>query len=80
MMRWFYGNGWGNPWGGLLMGLPMIVIWVAIIIGIIYFIKSVSRNGGGFNRSKTPLEILKERYAKGEINDDDYERMKNKLD
>lgn len=60
------------------MGLPMFILWVGIVLVISYLIKFAFHNGG-FNKSKTPLEILKERYAKGEINEVDYEQMKNKL-
>jgi len=77
-----WNNGY-NPmfWGGF-GPIFMIIFWILIIAGIVYFIKwslgqpgdsSVARHG------HTPLEILKERYAKGEINKQEFEEKKKDL-
>lgn len=33
----------------------------------------------GIEREETPVEILKKRYARGEITEDEYKYMKDKL-
>ena len=80
-MHGFGGFGMGFGWFGL--------IFFVIILGvIIWFISSVLRNGSTRNsgdygdftkRGKTPCEILEERYAKGEIDDEEFEKRKSKL-
>ena len=68
----FHDMGWGGMWFGWIFWLVLIglVLWVAF--------RSTKTN---FNQlpSETPLDILKKRYAKGEINTEEFERMKNKL-
>ena len=73
-------GGMGMGWFG---GIFMIVFWILILVGLVFFIKwliqSTSRGqagGGGGNRA---LEILKERYARGEIDKAEYETMKLEL-
>jgi len=53
----------------------MIVFWAGLIsLGV--FLMSRFVNGG--NR-QTPLQILRERLAKGEINENEYERLKTTI-
>jgi len=65
--------GWGL--GGMFMGFIFL-----ILIGILVFfvIRFASRSGFG-SSGETPLEILKKRYAKGEISKDDFEKMKKDI-
>lgn len=61
----------------------MPIIWILFIGAIIYF---VYRIAGGKSKidiphlKNSPMNILKERYAKGEINKDQFEEMKKELD
>jgi putative membrane protein len=74
-----YGMGNGGGFGfGSLGGLLNILLWVGMIAVVIYLFKVLSTKSPAPS-SKTPLDILKERYAKGEINENDFERMKNQL-
>jgi putative membrane protein len=76
MMGWGYGMGW---FGMILMGL----FWVAIIVGIIFLIRWLFVSTGtksyrpGFEDSA--LDILKKRYARGEINKEEFEQKKKDL-
>jgi putative membrane protein len=69
MMNFGYG-------GGIFM-----MFLFAIVIGlIIYFIITNTKSNrytGGF--SETSLEIIKERFAKGEITEEEFEKMKKAL-
>lgn len=67
------GQCWGMGWG---MGWGMWFIPLLLIILLIYFLV---RNNTHTKNGETPLEILKKRYAKGEINKEQFEQMKNDL-
>jgi putative membrane protein len=75
-MAWHTGAGmaWWMLWGGLLW----IVVWGTIIYLIITAIRG-GTPGRTVANDDTPLEILKRRYARGEINQDDYDRMRREL-
>jgi putative membrane protein len=74
MMGWGYG--WG--WGGAIM---MVVFWVAIIVALVALIRWLwtSGHGKGAAAGQSPLDILKARYAKGEINKEEFEQKKKDL-
>lgn len=62
------------------MMLVMGVFWVALIVGLISFVRHGFRHrpllaNGGDN----PLEILKRRYARGEISREEYEQVRKDL-
>lgn len=63
--------GWGMGWG-------MWLIPLLILLAIYYFIKNNSKNKKG-QATETPLDILKKRYAKGEITKEQFEDMKKDL-
>jgi putative membrane protein len=69
-----------GPNGGQMWFFPFF--GVLIIIGIILLIVwIVQKSGGPSGRrdEKTALDILKERYARGEISGEEFERMKKDL-
>ncbi|MBI5306467.1 SHOCT domain-containing protein [Candidatus Wolfebacteria bacterium] len=80
----------GNYWGNNLMdggfgffgGIFMIFWWILIIAGVVALIKWLggqSHDSHAHKREKTSLEILKERYAKGEIDRKEFEEKKKDL-
>lgn len=73
-MRWFYGHGLG------LFMIPRILFWIVIIAVIVYLVKNHKQTQPTGEQGKASMDILKERYARGEISDEDFERMKTKLE
>ena len=76
------GMGWWMLWGGLMM----VLFWGAIIALVVWSVQSLGRRDDGQARSgapppaRTPLDIAKERYARGEIGRDEFEEMKRDLE
>lgn len=71
----FDGHGWG--FGGGFMWL----FWILLIVVIVWIVKGVAGgNSPGTGRNeKTPLEILEERFARGEIDQDEFEQKRKLL-
>jgi putative membrane protein len=67
---------WG-PWG-IGMMLIMLLFWSAVIVGLVLGIRWLLRQGRE-QRSDSAVEILRQRYARGEVSKDDFERMKKEL-
>ena len=55
----------------------MFFFWALFILFIVWIVREVSGKNG--NSSAKALEILKERYAKGEINKEEFEAKKKDL-
>lgn len=75
---------WGDYGWGVGFGLGwffMVIFWILVILGIIYFVKLIVGIGAGKGGTKdeTLLDIIKKRYAKGEITKEEFERMKDDL-
>jgi putative membrane protein len=84
-----YGPGWGmmGGWGGYGYGYGIIhmVIWIVILVAIvaliIWLVRSFSTPGGHYlpPRRSAGLDVLEERYARGEINRDEYLQKKKDI-
>lgn len=78
-------NGYGyGMMGGFGFGwIFMILWWVIIIVGIVALVRwlgaSTFSAGGHSGSSRQPLDFLKERYARGEINEQEYQKIKRDL-
>jgi putative membrane protein len=86
--------GWGNQgygmwgtggFGGMIM---MIFFWAVIIVGAILIFRYFTGGHGGISagqgvgqisRGQDAMEILRERYAKGEIDTEEFEERKRTL-
>ena len=58
---------WGLLWMGLLIAVPLYLIYVLL-----------NRESGG--NDEQPLSVLRERYARGELSDDEFDRRRKQLE
>lgn len=84
-------DNWGGyGWWGMGFGLLfMILFWGLVILGIVALVRWLMResqagreqqDGRALPRDKTPLEIVQERYARGEIDRAEYEQKRQDLE
>lgn len=78
-MMWGYGNGMG--WGGwLLMSLIMVAFWALVIFGIVALFRGTRDPGTRDRRmERGPQQILDERFARGEIDAEEYRARRSVL-
>jgi putative membrane protein len=65
--------GWGMGW------IFMIIFWGLVVVGIIFLIRyliGTTKTGRG---EESALDILKKRYARGEIEKEEFEQKKKDL-
>lgn len=71
---WEYGT-W-HPWYGMIFGPIIMLVLIALCIAFMFF---VMRGWQLRERSDSALELLKERFARGEIDRSEYEERKQLL-
>jgi putative membrane protein len=88
-MMW--NDGWGMGAGGVIWIVVMLAVLVLIVVGIVLLVRGLSgrRDYGqagypqgpppGSPGPKTALQILEERYARGEIDQDEFLRRRHDL-
>ncbi|MCK5395510.1 MAG: SHOCT domain-containing protein [Gammaproteobacteria bacterium] len=64
------------------MGFGMWIFWIISIVVVVFLAKMVIgiSSGPSGTDSESPLEILQKRYASGEIDQQEFERIKKELD
>ncbi len=84
-----FDGGWmTGPWGGGfgVFGIFMMIFWIAILVLLVFGVVALARWLGGQARPAAPgggdtaLEILKRRYARGEINKEEFESKRKDLE
>jgi putative membrane protein len=82
MMGWWH-NGWANTWGGgPMFGIGHLMWWALLIVGVFLIARWIGGSPrhaeqGGENLA---LSILKERYARGEIDKAEFDARRRDLE
>lgn len=93
VLPWLWGwqgGGWGMMGPGMMGGfgwgwfMPifMILFWVLVIWAVVALVRGgsqTSSSDSGSSRPDSALEVLKRRYARGEIDKAEYEEKKRDL-
>jgi putative membrane protein len=73
-MMWWHDSGWTWLW----MTVMMVAFWAFIAVAIVVFVRALgSAQNGGWSAqapARSPQDILAERYARGEIDSEEYQR------
>ena len=70
MMGWYSdGTGWGS-W--IIMTLAMVAFWALVIFAVIAIFRGNQGSDASVPDHRDPREILDERFARGEIDADEY--------
>ena len=70
MMGWYHdGAGWG---GWLVMTIAMIAFWAMVIVAVVVLFRGSRSGGEEFSPRQDPMDILDQRFARGEIDEDEY--------
>ena len=69
MMGWYHdGVGWG---GWIIMTLAMVAFWALVVFAVLALFRT-QRSGDATPDHRDPRQILDERFARGEIDEDEY--------
>ena len=71
MGGWYHdGVGWG---GWIMMTLAIVAFWGVVVFVVVALFRSANSTGSPDRRgARDPMEILDERFARGEIDEDEY--------
>ncbi len=74
MMYEFGNQGWGAG-GWIFMAVAMVIFWAIVVFGVIALVRYVGHNHRNDpSIPKDPESILKERFAKGEIDEESFRK------
>lgn len=72
MMQWHWWGFW------LFWPIFMLGFWILVIVGIVFLIRRIFSLPGA-KTEESALDILKKRYAKGEISKEEFEEKKRDI-
>lgn len=69
-------------YGGWWMGLMMLLFWGGLIALVVWAVLSTQahRGGGTYDRQSKAMHILEERFARGELDQEEFEQRKRALE
>lgn len=73
MMWWGPGDGWG---GWIVMTLTMVGFWALVIGLVVWLVRGPREQGTKPTRQHDAVAILEERFARGEIDREEFEARK----
>jgi len=76
MMYGWYNQGMGGGWW-IVMIFGMVAFWTILVFGIVYLVRHNGHvhAGANFTSPTNPaIDILRERFARGEMNEEEYKR------
>ena len=69
--------GWNGGWAGMVW---MVLFWVVILAVLYFIVRSVGGSEARAGRARDALEILAERFARGEISEEEYTERRRVLE
>lgn len=73
-------GGWGFGWVGMIL---MLIFWILVIAGLVLLIRlliqKTRKQAEVISGGSSALDILKDRYARGEIEKEEFEEKKKDL-
>ena len=76
MMWWHNGMGWG---GWIVMTLTMLAFWSLVVFGVIAIFRGDRKSRSGQDHGPDPMKILDERFARGDIDIEEYRARRDAL-
>jgi putative membrane protein len=71
---------WGNYGAGTWFGWIFMVFFGVLIVLVVFFLlREMIKKERDLGQKEAPLDILKKRYAKGEISKEEFEEIKNDI-
>jgi len=68
--------GFGSMAGG---GILILLFWILVIVGLVLLIKYLWEGSGAKGQTESALEVLKKRYARGEITKEEFDEKKKDI-
>ena len=65
--------------GGIVMMLFWVLVIAAIVGGVVYFVRKSGQSNAATPYVETPQDVIRRRYAAGEINREQFKEMKHNL-
>jgi putative membrane protein len=78
---WFGRFGYGHmlPWISWAGPIAMVVFWALVVTAIVFLIRYLARQSRSSASDSLALAILKERYAKGEIDKVEFDQKRKDI-
>ena len=72
--------GWGGSWNGMIFGPLMMILVLALpVAAVVLLIRWLGGSRGSVGAGQAPLDILRERYARGEFDKEEFEERRRTL-
>lgn len=75
---WGSNSFFGMPWIGMIIG---IIFWLLVLYGVFVLISTIAKRGTRSDgKEESAMDILKKRYARGEIDAEEFARKKKDIE